>query len=162
MLKLAGILLVSAAISMAGCYKAGRIKYNMNTRKELYELVLHLKNCIESSSMELSEIFRTCTGENLLKSGFIQKLQNSGESTFSDALKTTELNLPEQLFEIYLKLSKTIGKSRSAKTETETISRFLTEIENAEKKLAQNDESRIVLYKKLGVLTGILAALILI
>ena len=66
------------------------------------------------------------------------------------------------MFSIYLNLAGILGKSRSGKTEAENLSRYLAEIEKEEEKLIKSDESKIVLYRKLGILAGILAALIFI
>ena len=159
MIKLAGIILVSGAISLASSHKASLIKNNIRIRKELYEFVLHIKGCIETSSTELSEIYRTYTSETLQKTGFLQILSEADGNSFEYALKNSSLFLPGALFSIYLNLAGILGKSRSGKTEAENLSRYLAEIEKEEEKLIKSDESKIVLYRKLGILAGILAAL---
>ena len=162
MLKLAGIILVSAAISFAGFHKALKIKDGIRTRRALLEFVLYVKRNIEASSSELSEIYKSYHDEALQKTGFLQILTSQDGNTLEYALKDSALQLPDSLSEIYLNLSRTLGKSRSAKTETENLARYICAIEAEEAKLIKNDETKLMLYRKLGLLSGILAALILI
>ncbi len=161
-IKYAGIILVSGGISMIGYHKAHKIKENIMTRKALYELVLYIKSCIEEASMPLFHIYALFENKHLEKIGFTEILKVGSTSSFKSALNNAQLYIPDSLMKIYLSLAESLGKSRSAKNESELLSRYIKSIEKEEEKLIKDDETKIQLYKKLGVLTGLLAALILV
>lgn len=161
-IKYAGIILVSGGISMIGYHKAFKIKENITTRKALFELVLYIKNCIEEASIPLAHIYSSFENKHLEKVGFTAFIKNNSTSSFEGALETIKYSLSDNMMKIYLSLAKELGKSRSAKNETELLSRYIKLIEKEEEKLIKDDDTKIQLYRKLGILTGLLAALILV
>lgn len=161
MLKITGIILISAGITMAGCYKAHKIKEGILTRKALYCLILHIKSKIESSAARLPEIYASYDNTLLNKTGFTAYLKKGGIDAFSKALEYTHLNLPDTLCKTYGELASRLGKSRSVTEESRLIEDYVREIRAEEEKIIKNDEAKLVLYRKLGIIAGLLAAIIL-
>ena len=162
MLKLTGIILISGAISMYGAYLSGNVKKSRAFRKGLAELLIHIKNGIDNGGIPLAEIYASFSCKALERCGFLAVLKDGKSESFSRALKGCEIKLAPEVSEIYERLSKDLGKSSSGKSESEKLARAIAIAEKEEKKLDAEDLSKIELYSKLGVLCGILAALLLI
>lgn len=162
MLKLTGIILISGAISMYGAYLSGNVKKSRAFRKGLAELLIHIKNGIDNGGIPLTEIYASFSCKALEKCEFLSVLKDGKSESFSRALKKCEIKLAPEVSEIYERLSKELGKSSSGKSESEKLARAIALAEKEEKKLDAEDSSKIELYSKLGVLCGILAALLLI
>jgi len=161
MLKITGIILISAGITMAGCYKAHKVKEGILTRKALYGLILHIKSKIESSAARLPEIYSSYDSAFLNKTGFTIHLKKGEIDAFSKALDCTPLNLPLSLLKTYKELASKLGKSRSVTEEARLLDDYACEIRAEEEKIIKNDEAKLVLYRKLGIIAGLLAALLL-
>lgn len=162
MLKLAGIILISGGIAMAGFYKAFRIKESINIRKALFGFILRVQTSIESEKLSLNDIYLSYNNTVLDKTGFTEILKSGNENPFLHALEESELKLNKGIYEIYRDIAENLGKSRIAREESERLKRYISIIEKSEEELIKKDESAFILYRKLGILTGILAVIILI
>ena len=162
MIKYMGIILISGAISMLGAHKASLVRRDMHIQKAMLEFIMFIKTSIENGAGPLSEIYRMFGNKTLEKTDFIYALKNSGSDAFSYAFERISTHFPEKLSVLYTALGESLGKSRFAHTECEILERYIQQIRSVQDSLSAENESKIQLYKHLGVLAGILAALILI
>ena len=162
MLKIIGILLVSGAISLYGAHLSVLRRQNAALRAELLELLVRIKNGIENGGLPLADIYAGFNGGITEKRGFCRVLKSGVPDAFARALDEVRAFLPEEYIKIYTALSETLGKSGFRKAECEALTRAIADITVLEKKYAAQDEAKCVLYRKLGVLCGLLAALILL
>ena len=162
MLKIIGILLVSGAISLYGAHLSAVRRQNATLRAELLELLVRIKNGIENGGLPLADIYAGFNGKITEKRGFCRVLKSGVPDAFARALDEVRAFLPEEYIKIYTALAENLGKSGFRKTECEALTRAIADITVLEKKYAAQDEAKCVLYRKLGVLCGLLAALILL
>lgn len=162
MMKYAGIILLSGAISMYGAYLSNRVKEETAVRKALFDLLLHIKCCVENGALPLDEIYKSFDSKILEKTGFIAKLKGGKSDAFYIALTQSGIRVSEEIRELYLQTAQTVGKSRFRAEEAEQLSRYISLIQMREASVMKKDEARQELYKKLGVLCGLLAALLLV
>ena len=162
MLKYIGILLVSGAISLYGAHLSVLRRQNAALRAELLELLVRIKNGIENGGLPLTDIYAGFNGKITEKRGFCRVLKSGVPDAFARALDEVRAFLPEEYIKIYTALAENLGKSGFRKAECEALTRTIADITVLEKKYAAQDEAKCVLYRKLGVLCGLLAALILL
>lgn len=162
MIKYAGIILLSGAISMYGAHLSLAVKEKAEMRTALLELVIRIKNEIEIGAVPMNDIFSLYENKYLEKIGFLSALKSGKPNAFSDAVDTVRSILPESLAKLYVNLAESLGKSRFKTAESEMLARYISQIEAEEKRLAENDLSKIELYRKLGILCGLMTALILV
>ena len=162
MLKIIGILLVSGAISLHGAHLSVLRRQNAALRAELLELLVRIKNGIENGGLPLTDIYAGFNGKITEKRGFCRILKSGVPDAFARAFEEVRASLPEDCAKLYTALSVTLGKSGFRKAECEALTRAIADITVLEKKYAAQDEAKCVLYRKLGVLCGLLAALILL
>lgn len=162
MLKIIGILLVSGAISLYGAHLSAVRRQNAALRAELLELLVRIKNGIENGGLPLTDIYAGFNGKITEKRGFCRVLKSGVPDAFARALDEVRAFLPEEYIKIYTALAENLGKSGFRKAECEALTRAIADITVLEKKYAAQDEAKCVLYRKLGVLCGLLAALILL
>lgn len=162
MLKYIGILLVSGAISLYGAHLSVLRRQNAALRAELLELLVRIKNGIENGGLPLADIYAGFNGGITEKRGFCRVLKSGVPDAFARALDEVRAFLPEEYIKIYTALAENLGKSGFRKAECEALTRAIADLSALEKKYAAKDDAKCVLYRKLGVLCGLLAALILL
>ena len=162
MLKIIGILLVSGAISLYGAHLSVLRRQNAALRAELLELLVRIKNGIENGGLPLADIYAGFNGGITEKRGFCRVLKSGVPDAFARALDEVRAFLPEEYIKIYTALAENLGKSGFRKAECEALTRAIADLSALEKKYAAKDDAKCVLYRKLGVLCGLLAALILL
>ncbi len=162
MLKYIGILLVSGAISLYGAHLSVLRRQNAALRAELLELLVRIKNGIENGGLPLADIYARFNGGITEKRGFCRVLKSGVPDAFARALDEVRAFLPEEYIKIYTALAENLGKSGFRKAECEALTRAIADLSALEKKYAAKDDAKCVLYRKLGVLCGLLAALILL
>lgn len=162
MAKYLGIILVSGAISLYGAYLSGKIQEQIALRKALYDLLLHIKCCIDNGALPLPQIYSLFKNPVLEKYGILEYLKRAGTDGIKAALNESTVKIDENIKSLYVQLSDTLGKSAFRTTESETLSRYISLIEIEEQKLIKNDQAKKELYKKLGILCGLMAALVLV
>lgn len=162
MMKYTGIILLSGAISMYGAHLSNKVKEETAVRKALYDLLIHIKCCMENGALPLDKIYKSFDSKVLEKTGFLQKLKSGKSDSFYFALTESSIRISEEIRELYLQIAQAVGKSRFRTEETEQLSRYMSLIQMREAPIMKKDEARQELYKKLGVLCGLLAALLLV
>ena len=162
MLKTIGIILVSCAISLYGAHLSGKMRRDAQRREGLYELLAHIKTCIDNGAPPLQDIFSSFRNEPLRACGFLETLQSGEPGAFPAALQHPELHLPPETARLYEAFAESLGKSGFRQTESELVARYMALIRPEEEKCKKAEEVRRVLYRKLGLLCGLLAALIFI
>ena len=125
-------------------------------------LLYRIQNGIENGGLPLADIYNGFEAEQLEKRGFCQILKSGKPEALAQAVEAIRAYLPEECASCYGTLAKTLGKSASRKTESTVLARYIGEISALEKKYAVEDEAKCVLYRKLGILCGLFAALILL
>ena len=161
-LKIAGTCLVVCGTTFSGYLRAKKIKEQIMLRKSLYKLLLHIKKGISGDGMGLKEIYSSFDSAFPEKTGFLDILKSDRENPLNDALETVRTYLPEELYNIYQEFSENLGKSRSGECEVQLILRYEDIILKKEESYIQKDETEIQLCKKLGLLAGIIAAIVFI
>lgn len=162
MLKYAGIVLISGAISLYGAHLSYRLRRAGQIRGALYELLLHIKNGIDNGALPLDDIYAGFYNKLLDECGFLTPLKSRTPGALANALTNSDLRLPAEMERLYASLAGQLGKSGFRKSESERLARYMALIGLEEEKLRKTEEVRQVLYRKLGLLCGLFAALILI
>lgn len=162
MIKIIGIVFVTISLSVAGYLKAISIKEDIAVRKSLYELILLIKNRISTGGISLFDIYKDFSSEVLTKHGFTQKLTSKESNSLLYSLSTTDLRLPEEYKKLMCDFAADLGKSPYIKSELEQLDRYIYSVEKMNDELLKKDSARLILYKKLGLLGGLLAGIILL
>ena len=154
--------MISVAISLFGAHLSGKVQEEIALRKALYEFLVYTKCCIENGNLPLPEIYSSFKNEIFEKHGITDNLKKSQTNAIKNALDNCPVKLDPAIKSLYFKLSESIGKSHFRVAESETLARYISLVEIEEKKLLKNDLAKKELYKKLGILCGLMAALILV
>ena len=162
MLKYIGILLISGAISLFGAHLAAVRAGNARMRGELLGLLERIQNGIDNGALPLADIYAGFHGDILEKRGFCKALKSGTPDALSEALTLIAGDLPKECAETYFSFAASLGKSGFRKTESELVTRFKTNLSALEQTYVAEDTSKCVLYRKLGILCGLFAALILL
>ncbi len=162
MLKLFGILLVSSAITLYGLCRAKDLERQKKNRHALAALMLHLQNGISHGGLPQETLYASFHNEQLEKEGFCAILRNGEPGALTQALEQTKLGLSDNMRTHYLELAEGLGKSGFRAVESERLARFLGEIAVENEKSDKEDAARQMLYKRLGLLGALLAALLLL
>lgn len=162
MLKYIGIILVSGAISLYGAHRSFLLKAWRSEREALYELLVYIKNGIDNGALALGTIYGGFENALLEKKGFTSLLKSGAPDAFSRALEQSELRLCGETRRLYETLAANLGKSGFHAAESEQLTRYMNLIREENRKLDESEEIRQVLYRKLGILCGLLAALLLL
>ncbi len=159
MLKITGIILLSSAISACGAYMSSKITQKRNFRKSLFELLIYVKVCIDNGALPLDRIYENFYDVRAEKNGFLRALRQSG---LECALISVKDELPDEIYELYLSFAQSLGKSLYTSSESALCARYTELIKEKEKNYEQKEAVKQLLFKRLGILCGLLAALLLI
>lgn len=159
-IKYLGILAISCAISVFGAIKASEIKHKSEARKEILHFLMHVETGIKYGSSSLAEIYDSFKSDLLDKCGFTNIIRQGPPYTFSVEGSFSELSKEENsyLSEFFTK----IGKSYSREEEIKLCRYYISVFELFYEESKKNDKSKAVLYRKLGIICALLAAIILI
>ena len=147
---------------MYGAYLAGRLGKNRALREALYELLIHIKAGIDYGAAPLSDIFASFHNELLNSVGFTPILKDGSHDAFRKAIESEVIKLPNEISKLYESLAASLGKSGLSKVESELVARYMSLISTEEDKLTKKEQVKQVLYRRLGLLCGLFAALLLI
>lgn len=161
MMRIFGIILISVSISLYGSFLSHNLKKAANQRKALLELLMLAKSAF-ANGIALSKVFDSFSNAELEKCGFLSVLKSGCEKPFSKAISESGILLSPKLKELYLELGENMGTSPFSSNESDKLSFYLERIKLEEAKMSENEEARRVLYNKMGVLAGVLAALLLL
>lgn len=160
MLKYIGIAILSSSVSVYGAILAKQLKDTHALRSEVVELLKSIELGIKYGSKPIRDILVECNLTNIKKSGLITSLI-SGQSARDaienslKALTTTEKNKLCEFFE-------SIGKSTYSENELIICRSYIEFFENSIKMSGREISLKAMLYKKIGIICGILAAIIFI
>lgn len=162
MIKYIGIIIISGAISLYGAHLSGKVQEEIALRKAFYELLVYIKCCIENGNLPLPEIYSSFKNEIFEKYGISHNLKSQSTDAMKTALYECPVKIDSSVKSLYIQLSDSLGKSPFRLAESETLARYISLVEIEEKKLIKNDLAKKELYRKLGILCGLMAALILV
>ena len=160
MIRLLGIMLVSASVGIYGFFMSQKVKYTQNLREDILGLLKALERDIKYGNRAISEILSGFKTETCDLHDMIEKIING--SNVSTAINTHLSSLSETEREKIKNLLMSIGKSRCSEEELilcKNCIDFFAENNSTTKK---NADARSGLYAKLGLIGGILTIIILI
>ena len=160
MFKYIGILLISVSVSAYGTVMSKNIKKATAVRQEICQLLKEIENGIRYGSRPVIETVRSINLPLLSASGFITALsdENLPQNAVNSYLGMISQQEKEKLYEFFSKL----GKSTYKEKELTLCSSCIVFFENILKQSLKESASKELLYKKIGIIGGILAAIILI
>lgn len=159
MLKYIGIFLISVSVSAYGAVLSRQLKDALAIRKEITVLLKSIEHGIKYGSKPISEILSGCTLHNLRKCGFIDALaDNSIEFATETYLGILTQDERKKICDFFNNL----GRSSYREKELEYCKGFIEYFENCERSSEKEVAAKAVLYSKIGIICGILAAIILI
>ena len=160
MIKYIGILILSCSLSVYGAILSDSLKQSHNLKKEITELLRNLERNILYGSKSCVEIIRECNLPLLTKSGFTDAFSgcDNAELTISTYLSSLSANDRQMLGEFFSRL----GKSAFCEYELKNLRYYLDYFEKTLEDSEKNVNSKVILYKKIGLIAGILAAIIFI
>lgn len=158
MLKYIGILILSLSVSAYGALLSKNLCDTHELRKEICSLIKNIEHGIRYGSKPTAEIISACKLKNLEKSGFITALlsgENEG-AVIQSHLKMLTDEEKERLTSFFTNL----GKSSYRESELDFCREYLEYFENFEKVSEKEVKEKSLLYKKIGIICGILTAII--
>ncbi len=161
MIKIVSIIFVSSAVSLYGMFAASSIRKAANQRKGLIELLYAIKSGIEYTGEDLCEIYRTFNNTYLEECGFCTILKSNSADSLRLALESGCLKIGETEKVLFYEFSKKCGRSAFATSEKQLCDRYIALSEALDKKLSVKENSKCELYRRLGVLCGLLTAILM-
>lgn len=160
MFKYIGIFILSASISAYGALKASTLKTELGARAEIILLLRSIERCIQYGGNSLESTIKNCPCHKLKKLGVLDELSNF-EST-SDLPENSLLFLSENDKKEFVSFFLTLGKSAKSEIELKKCRYLINYFESTQKDSEKNTETKANLYRKIGLITGIMAAIIFI
>ncbi|MBQ8759472.1 MAG: stage III sporulation protein AB [Clostridia bacterium] len=160
MLKYAGIFILASSLSAYGAHLSSSLKANYILRKEILQLLRDLERSIRYANTPIIEVIRSCRLPALMKSGFCDTFNGCDNAEI--AINSTLFCLSEKDREMLCAFFKRFGKSVYGEYELKNCNSL---IEYFEKNLAESEKevnTKSLLYKKIGLIVGILSAIIFI
>ncbi len=162
MLRLIGILLISVSLSLYGAYASARLAENAACRAELAELLFAVRTGIDHGALPLAEIYRSFSFRRLARIGFDRVLLAKPDASLADALEKAKPYLDGDVYELYADFASKLGKSGHVSAESALCDRYGALINEKEKSIRAREDVKRLLYRRLGLLAGLTAALILL
>ncbi len=162
MMKYIGIILVSCSVSMYGAVMANKIKNIGKQRRAIIELLYTIRNSIEFGCVSLDKTFSSFHNDVLDKCGFTKILSSPYPDALSRAFESDCIILPENERLLLQAFAKECGKSAFSQNETKLCTRYINLMERNETEMLKIEKNKSALYSKLGILCGLLTAIILI
>lgn len=160
MVRYIGILILASSLSAYGSLLSLSLKSSNNLRKEIILLLRNIERCIKFKSCPVTEEIKNCNSPMLKKCGFCECLyrDDNAKAAVNSTLHTLSSKDREMLCEYF----STIGKSRYTEQELKTCRYYIEYFEQTQVQSEKDISTKINLYKKLGLLSGILTAIIFI
>ena len=160
MIKYIGIFILSCSISVYGVILSNSLKEKLALKKEITFLLRNIERNIIYKSKSCIETVRQCGLPLLEKSGFCKSFSgcDSAVTTTNTHLSALDDEDRKMLCEFFSRL----GKSSLGEYELQNLRYYLDYFEKSLTESEKNINTKIMLYKKIGLLAGILAAIILI
>lgn len=162
MLKLTGILIFSVCISLTGLYMSSKVRRQTQTRREFIKLIYSIKNGIKYGQLSLYEIYCAFPARELKKCSFYDFLTKDCNTNFKSALDNSEIKLSQKELELLQAFADECGKSTYSEEEIRNCERYISLLEQLDKELSESENTKILIYGKLGILAGILSCILLL
>lgn len=160
MLKYIGIFILSLSVSAYGAVLSKQMKDTHELRSEITTLLRNIEHGIKYGSKPLSDILAECNLQRLGKSGFIYSLIS--EQNIKEAIDASLNGLTKEEKHKLYNFFTSIGKSTNSERELVLCRSYIEDFEAFEKKSLQEISTKATLYKKIGIICGIMAAIIFI
>lgn len=128
-------------------------------REEFSDFIRYIESSIKYGGISLERIYSSYSSPLLDKYGFTVALR---KGYTEDLVKNTLFLLSESERTKADEFLRSLGKSRYREKETEHCVCFCAMFEDKAKKLRKEDETKILLYKKLGLIAALMTAVIFI
>ncbi len=164
MFKVIGIVAVSSCICIIGFVFSARVKGRLLQEEAFIDFICFLRPNV-ASGVPLHDIFCSYSAQALEKTGFLTELRkNEGSDNFYETfLKFRDKFLiTEAEKEYLLAFANSLGKSRFSYQGAELCKRYEDILSQSFEKSKKENENKIVLYKKIGVICAFVAASLLI
>ena len=160
MIKYIGIILLSSSVCSYGFLMSKKLKQDHNVRNELTNLLRSIEHGIRYGSKPINQILSECNLPYLKKCGFITCLLSGcdiRENTKSHLgmLTDEEKQRVTEFFSL-------LGRTGNSESELIFCKGYIEYFENFEKISQEQVKSKSLLYRKIGIIFGILAAIIFI
>lgn len=162
MIKYVGIILVSGALSMYGSLIANKVLNTGKQRRAIIELLYCIKNGVAFGKVPLENIFASFESPILEKCGFLVLLKSKYPDALVKACNCENLCLPHDEKNLLCSFASECGKSAFYENEALLCQRYIEIFEQKEKALHTEETNKAHLYSRLGILLGLVLALMLI
>ena len=160
MLKYAGITLLSASIAVFGLIKSSEIKKALTIRKDVMGLLYAMGNALQFGGKSKEGIFKSFNCRtNELKTFLSSMLDGQNEH---ESVKVHLCSLTDEDKKLLSDFFTNFGKSTKRESELESLRHFNAEFERIGKQAEKEQLGKILLYRKLGIIIALLAAIIFI
>lgn len=160
MLKYIGILILACSISAYGTFLSSSLKATYNLRKDIIQLLKDIERSIKYGNVPIIEAIKSCKHPNLQKSGFCNIFSGCENAEF--AINSTLYSLSEKDKEMLSNFFSRLGKSAYGEYELKNCRFFIEYFEKTQADSEKEITSKSLLYKKIGLIIGILSAIIFI
>lgn len=162
MLRYIGIGIFSVCISLIGFHMSFKADKEMRTRRELIELISSIQSGIRYGALSLTEICRNFPACELKKCGFYDELIKSSHPDLKNALMKSHAIISNEAAELFCSFADNCGKSTFSEEEIKNCDKYISLFEQLDKKLSEKENTKKLLYSKLGILAGILSCILLL
>lgn len=160
MLRYFGIIILATSLSAYGSYMASSIKNSYILRCELIQLLKEIERTIKFGNMAVIDVIKNCKLEKLVKCGFCDEF-NGGKSA-KTVINSTLYQLYQKDREMLIDFFSRAGKTAYGDLELKNCRYFIDYFESTQSQYEKTILSKSLLYKKIGLIIGILTAIIFI
>ncbi len=159
-IKYAGIILLSGSISCYGAIISDRLKETYLIRNEIITLLKNIERGIIHGRIPVALSLRECPDGRLKASGFCQKILNSEntKAVIEESLSALSKEDKKMLVSFFLRL----GKSQSSECELQSLRFIIDYFEKTQSQSEKDISTKASLYKKISIISALVAAIIFI
>ena len=156
MLRIIGALVLSAAACLYGFFISTEIKRKIAAEDGFLMLITYIKIMISAGNMPLNKISSGFSNGELERNGFLNDLRNGGCNAFYEIMtkKGTEYIADREIRELIVSFSGQIGACPLASDGVRLCEKYISLVENRISGIRENDKTRALLSKKLGIIAG--------
>lgn len=160
MIKYAGIALVCISVSAYGAYLSSNLRNLSKVQQEIIEFLYHIQSGIRYGNSSLEMLYESFTSPLLEQYGFMKYLRDRREvcETVRDTLFILQNDEQNKITEFLSQL----GKSHFSEKELNLCSSCLEFFREKQRSTAKENETKALLYKKIGLIVSLLCAILLI
>ena len=160
MIKLLGIFLISSSVCVYGMNLSRKVKYTNTLREDIYLLLKAIERDIKFGCIPISRILASYTPITKSIEELLSSLSNekNADNTIEENLQLLTENEREKL-KVFFSV---IGKSSCSEKELILCRNCIDFFEEINAKSKKDADTSATLYRKLGILGGIMTIIILI